>query len=145
VGYDVIVVGARAAGAPTAMLLARRGCRVLLVDRTRYPSDTLSTHNLISPGCELLDQWGLLDGLVATGCPGSTKIVAHTPAGDFESPLRNRSHNYAPRRKILDPFLARAAVDAGAELREGVSVRDLLVDDGRVTGVVLRADDGVEH
>ena len=67
--YDVIVVGARCAGAPTAMLLARQGHRVLLVDRATFPSDTVSTHLVHQPGIAALARWGLLDRLVATGCP----------------------------------------------------------------------------
>ena len=67
--YDAIVVGARCAGAPTAMLLARQGHRVLLVDRATFPSDTLSTHVIHAPGVAALSRWGLLDQVVATGCP----------------------------------------------------------------------------
>ena len=67
--YDVIVVGARCAGSPTAMLLARKGYRVLVVDRATFPSDTVSTHLVHPPGVAALERWGLLDRLVATGCP----------------------------------------------------------------------------
>ena len=67
--FDVIVVGARCAGSPTAMLLARKGYRVLVVDRATFPSDTVSTHILHPPGVDALSRWGLLDRLVATGCP----------------------------------------------------------------------------
>ena len=59
--YDAIVVGARCAGSPTAMLLARRGYRVLLVDRATFPSDTVSTHLIHPPGVSILKRWGLLD------------------------------------------------------------------------------------
>ena len=67
--FDAIVVGARCAGSPTAMLLARKGYRVLLVDRATFPSDTVSTHIVHPLGVEALARWGLLDRLVATGCP----------------------------------------------------------------------------
>jgi 2-polyprenyl-6-methoxyphenol hydroxylase-like FAD-dependent oxidoreductase len=67
--YDAIVVGARCGGSPTAMLLARRGYRVLLVDRATFPSDTISTHWVWPPGLACLKRWGLLDRLLATGCP----------------------------------------------------------------------------
>ena len=67
--YDVIIVGARCAGSPTAMLLARRGYRVLAVDRASFPSDTISTHLIHPPGVAALGRWGLLDRLLATGCP----------------------------------------------------------------------------
>ena len=67
--YDAIIVGARCAGSPTAMLLARKGYRVLLVDKASFPSDTISTHIIWPHGAEIMDRWGLLDGLAATGCP----------------------------------------------------------------------------
>ena len=67
--YDAIIVGARCAGAPTAMLLARKGYRVLLVDKATFPSDTLSTHIIWPHGAEIMDRWGLFDRLAATGCP----------------------------------------------------------------------------
>ena len=67
--YDAIVIGARCAGSPTAMLLARKGYRVLLLDRASFPSDTLSTHYIHQPGVAALRRWGLLDRLVASGCP----------------------------------------------------------------------------
>ena len=67
--YDVIVVGARCAGSPTAMLLARKGYKVLVVDRSVFPSDTVSTHVVHPLGVTALRRWGLLDRLVASGCP----------------------------------------------------------------------------
>src|ERR1700746_804194 len=73
--YDAIIVGARAAGSPTAMLLARKGHRVLVVDRASFPSDTLSTHYIHQPGVARLRRWGLLDRLIATGCPPSRSLV----------------------------------------------------------------------
>src|ERR1044071_3301345 len=67
--YDAIVIGARCAGSPTAMLLARKGYRVLLVDKATFPSDAVSTHFIHAPGVAALDRWGLKDAVVATGCP----------------------------------------------------------------------------
>ena len=68
--YDAILVGARCAGAPTAMLLARKGYRVLLVDRASFPSDVLmSTHLVWQPGVERLQRWGLLGSVAASNCP----------------------------------------------------------------------------
>jgi 2-polyprenyl-6-methoxyphenol hydroxylase-like FAD-dependent oxidoreductase len=142
--YDVIVVGARCAGSPTAMLLARRGYRVLLVDRSRFPSDALSTHMLHPLGVAALSRWRLLDRLIGTGCP-----AVHTYVFDFgrfrlsgspgtaESPVA-----YCPRRTVLDALLVEAAVDAGAELREAFTVEDVLVQDGRVAGIKGRPSGG---
>jgi flavin-dependent dehydrogenase len=141
--FDVIVVGARCAGSPTAMLLARRGHRVLLLDRDRFPSDIFRAHVVRTPGALALQRWGLLDRVLATGCPPFTHIS--TDFGDF--PLRGHltlpeGHppDVAPRRKILDPILVEAAVEAGAELREGTVVDELLWADGRVVGVRGRSD-----
>ncbi len=136
--YDVIVVGARAAGAPTAMLLARQGYKVLLLDKAGFPSDTLSTHYLHQPAGARLARWGLLEQVAATNCPPIRRnrfdlgpLVlegAPTPAGDIRD-------GYAPRRKVLDNLLVQAAVAAGAELREHFSVQALLTDGDRVTGI----------
>ena len=88
--HDVIVVGTRVAGAPTALLLARRGYRVLAVDRATFPSDTLSTHVLHAPGVAALRRWGLLDALVATGCP---PILGYT--FDFGPTVESRGDGMA--------------------------------------------------
>ena len=136
--YDAIVVGARCAGAPTAMLLARAGHRVLLVDRAEFPSDTLSTHAIHAPGIAALRRWGVLDAVLATGCP---PIDAYTfDFGTFglrgtPRPCEGSSTAYAPRRYLLDAILVEAAAAAGAEVREHFSVADLVVEDGVVVGV----------
>src|SRR5260370_38287073 len=74
VGYDVIVVGARVAGAATAMLLARRGLRVLVVDRVSFPSDTISSHQVQGPGVARLHRWGLLGRLRAASTPPTRRV-----------------------------------------------------------------------
>jgi 2-polyprenyl-6-methoxyphenol hydroxylase-like FAD-dependent oxidoreductase len=135
--HDVIVIGARCAGSPTAMLLARAGHKVLCVDSATFPSDTLSTHLIHPPGVALLAKWGLLDRLLATGCP-----PIDTYAFDFGPfALAGRPGTpqfpvaYAPRRTVLDKLLVDAASEAGAEVREGYTVEHLIVDNGRVTGI----------
>ena len=131
--YDVIVSGARCAGSPTAMLLARRGHRVLLVDRATFPSDTVSTHFLHPPGVATLDRFGVLDRLVATGCPPITRY-----GFDFGPFTISGSPGtaYCPRRTVLDKLLVDAAVAAGAEVREGFTVEGPLFDEaGRVSGI----------
>jgi 2-polyprenyl-6-methoxyphenol hydroxylase-like FAD-dependent oxidoreductase len=136
--YDAIVVGARAAGSPTAMLLARKGHRVLLVDRTTFPSDTLSTHYIHQPGVARLRRWGLLGRLADTGCP---PVAAMTfDLGPFAlagspPPSDGVAEGYCPRRTVLDSLLLDAAAEAGAEVRTGVSVDELLWDDDAVVGV----------
>ncbi|HTJ75803.1 MAG TPA: FAD-dependent monooxygenase [Acidimicrobiales bacterium] len=136
--YDAIVVGARCAGAPTAMLLAQKGYRVLVVDRASFPSDTVSTHVIHAPGVAALRRWGLLEKVVASGCP---PIDTYSfDFGPFTIAGRPRPHDgisvaYAPRRTILDKVLVDAAAAAGAEVRERFTVEDVVVDDGAVVGI----------
>jgi flavin-dependent dehydrogenase len=136
--YDAIVIGARAAGSPAAMLLARRGYRVLLVDRATFPSDTLSTHIVHAPGIAALARWGVLDEVSATGCPpidSYTFDFGPVTIRGTSRPVDGRSCAYAPRRTVLDAKLVEAAARAGAEVRQGYHVDDLVVDDGAVTGI----------
>lgn len=143
--YDAIVVGARCAGAPTAMLLARRGYRVLVVDRASFPSDTPSTHVIHAPGIASLARWGLLDEVVASGCPPmetySFDFGPFTIAGT-PRPTEGYSAAYAPRRTVLDKILVDAAAGAGAEVRERFTVDDLVIEDGTVVGIRGRGADG---
>src|SRR5579864_5529315 len=122
--YDVIVVGARCAGSPTAMLLARKGYKVLVVDRATFPSDTISTHLVHPPGVAALRRWGLIDQVVATGCP-----PIHSYAMDLgpfvmtgAPGLQDEPVSYGPRRTVLDKLLVDAASAAGAEVREDFTV-----------------------
>ena len=136
--YDVIIIGARCAGSPTAMLLARKGHRVLLVERATFPSDTISTHYVQRPGLLKLKSWGLLDRLKATGCPPIRKLVADFGAVTLKgnaAPADEVAEGCAPRRKVLDQLLVNAAVEAGAELRAGFSVQEIIRDGDRVVGL----------
>jgi 2-polyprenyl-6-methoxyphenol hydroxylase-like FAD-dependent oxidoreductase len=136
--YDAIIVGARCAGAPTAMLLARNGYRVLLVDRAAFPSDTLSTHVIHAPGVAALRRWGLLDRVVASGCPPIQSYsfdfgpfaISGTPR-----PCDGIATAYAPRRTVLDKILVDAAGHAGAEVRERFTVQEVVVEDGVAVGI----------
>jgi 2-polyprenyl-6-methoxyphenol hydroxylase-like FAD-dependent oxidoreductase len=142
--FDAIIVGARCAGSPVAMLLARRGYRVLLLDRATFPSDTVSTHVVQPLAVAALARWGLADRLAATGCP-----PIHTYALDFgpftisgspgtaESPVA-----YCPRRTVLDALLVDAAAEGGAEVRQGSTVDEILVEHGRVVGIRGRSRAG---
>jgi flavin-dependent dehydrogenase len=144
--YDAIIVGARAAGSPTAMLLARKGHRVLVVDRASFPSDTLSTHYIHQPGVARLRRWGLLDRLIATGCPPSRSLVFDLgPFALSGSPLPSDgvAEAYAPRRTVLDATLLEAAAEAGAEVRTGFPVDEVLFEDGGVVGI--RSGETVER
>ncbi|MBR8638283.1 NAD(P)/FAD-dependent oxidoreductase [Streptomyces tuirus] len=146
--YDVIVVGARCAGAPAAMLLARAGYDVLLLEKARFPRDIMSSHYIHQPGIALLDRWGLLNRLRATDAPPIDRVVYHV--GDdiklegCSLPVDGHSSAYAPRRFVLDPILVEGAVAAGVELREGCQVTDLLFEDDRVVGVRFRTSNGGE-
>jgi flavin-dependent dehydrogenase len=139
--YDAIVVGARCAGSPTAMLLARKGYHVLLVDRDSFPSDHMSTHWIHQPGMARLERWGLRERLAATGCPPITSISMDV--GPFAlrgtPPSGEVREAYCPRRYVLDKLLVDAAVEAGVELRERFSVQDLVWDGDRVIGITGRS------
>ena len=142
--YDAIIVGARCAGSPTAMLLARKGYRVLVVDRATFPSDTVSSHVVHPLGAAALARWGLLDRLTATGCP-----PIHTYAFDFGPFTISGSPGttdapvaYCARRTVLDKLLVDAAAEAGAEIREGFTVEEVLIEDGRVVGIKGRSKGG---
>ena len=143
--YDVIVVGARCAGAPTAMLLARKGHRVLLVDQASFPSDTLSTHMIHAPGIAALRRWGVLDRVIASGAPPidtySFDFGPFTIAGT-PRPADGSSTGYAPRRTILDKILVDAAAEAGVEVREQFTVDEVVIGDDAVVGIRGHAKDG---
>jgi flavin-dependent dehydrogenase len=143
--YDAIVVGARCAGSPTAMLLARQGYRVLLVDKAMFPSDTMSTHFIRIPGVARLKHWGVLDKIIASNCPPIAKFTIDL--GPFAlvgmpPPVEDVATMYAPRRTVLDKILVDAAVATGAELREGFFVEEILRDGDHVTGIQGRGPGG---
>ena len=141
--YDVVIAGARCAGAATAMLLARQGARVLLLDRSRYGTDTLSTHALMRGAVLQLHRWGLLPRVIAAGTPAVRSATFHLPGTVSSVEIKPRDGVdglYAPRRTVLDPILAEAARSAGADVRFGTSVTGLRYDrTGRVTGIIGRA------
>jgi flavin-dependent dehydrogenase len=143
--YDVIVVGARCAGSATGMLLARRGYRVLIVDRSSFPSDTICTHHLGVAAVAFLARWGLLDRVTTSGCPTADRTLTTIGTSTVEVPnpvLGGLNVSLAPRRSVLDGLLVDAARRAGAEVRERFAVRDLIWDNDRVTGVVGYGEDG---
>jgi flavin-dependent dehydrogenase len=137
--YDAIVVGSRCGGSPTAMLLARKGYNVLLLDKSTFPSDIMSTHYIHPPGVERMRAWGVLDTLTATNIPRIKSIDVSIQGGTFNPPAPPGGppeiEAYCPRRKVLDKILVDAAVDAGAEMREGFSVKELVFDGDTVAGV----------
>ena len=145
--YDAVIVGARAAGASTAMLLARRGLSVLAIDRGAYGSDTLSTHSLSRTGVLLLSQWGLLDRIRAAGTPVTRRVVFHyndpisvdvTADGDVDG-------LYSPRRTVLDRILVDAAIEAGVDVAHRVSLDHVTNTNGRIDGVDIVVDGERRH
>jgi flavin-dependent dehydrogenase len=136
--FDVIVVGARCAGSPLAMLLSRKGYRVLLVDKARFPSDTVSTHLIWQAGLARAHRWGLLDRIADLGAPRIHKV--RMDIGEFElagcpPSLDGIDYAVAPRRTALDKLLVDAAVEAGAELREDFYIREIVIENGRAIGI----------
>jgi flavin-dependent dehydrogenase len=142
----VIVVGARCAGAATAMLLARAGHRVLVVDRGRYGTDTLSTHALMRGAVVQLHRWDLLPAVIAAGTTPvrqATFFYGDEPVAVPIKPREGIDALYAPRRHVLDRLLVDAAAAAGAEIVYGARVKGLQRSGtGRVTGVVLEDETG---
>jgi 2-polyprenyl-6-methoxyphenol hydroxylase-like FAD-dependent oxidoreductase len=143
--HDVIVVGARVAGASTALLLARKGLKVLLLDRVTFPSDCLSSHQVQVPGGAALKRWGLLDAVIAAGTPPTREVrmdAGHVSlAGRFPS-FEGVDALYSPRRRILDKILVDAARAAGAEVHEDLVVEALTLAGGSVTGIHGRTRGG---
>jgi flavin-dependent dehydrogenase len=145
--WDAIVVGARVAGSLTALHLARRGHRVLVLDRATFPSDTLSTHNFGRETMYRLAQLDLEDEIAAGGAPPLRRLRMAAPDDGVEFtgrylPMLGVDHGYCLRRIKLDDILARAARAAGAEMRESTTVAGLLWDEGQVGGVVARDGSG---
>jgi flavin-dependent dehydrogenase len=144
--YDAIVVGARCAGSATALLLARQGHKVLLVDKATFPSDTISGHFIMHPGVVRLKKWGLLDRVFASGCPPITRFSSnlgdYTLSGQVPYDFDGLPYAVGPRRTVLDTILVEAAVEAGAELRQGFAVNDVLWEDDRAVGIRGRTQEG---
>jgi len=144
--HDVVVVGARCAGAAVAMLLARKGVDVLLVDRGAEGTDTLSTHALMRAGVLQLHHWGVLEGVERCGTPVVRSTTFHYGDEVVAIELKPRdgvAGLYAPRRSIIDRLLVEAAREAGVDVVHGVTVSDLMRSpDGRVRGVVVKDTDG---
>ena len=144
--YDAIIVGARCAGSPTAMLLAQRGYRVLLVDRDTFPSDIMSTHFIWQSGMSKLKSWGLMDKVIDSDSPPISEItfdIGPLALKGTAPPAEGVTEMCAPRRIALDKILVDAAVESGAELREGFSVQDLVFDGGRGTGIRGRSSTNI--
>lgn len=135
--FDVVVVGARCAGSPLAMMLARRGLNVCLLDRANFPSETPSTHIIQPSGAQLLDRMGLLDAALAAGGAELSRFTVVSDDVRIEAHVDDLSArpSLCIRRVTLDALLVEAAGAAGVDVRTGSAVTGLLVDDGRVTGV----------
>jgi flavin-dependent dehydrogenase len=140
--YDAVIVGARCAGAATALLLARSGAKVLVVDRQAYGSDTLSTHALMRGAVLQLKRWGLVPEIIAAETPPIRATTFHYSTEAIRvavKPEHGVEYLYAPRRTVLDRLLVDAARKAGADVRHGVSLSELqFASNGRVVGVSLK-------
>src|SRR3984957_13336268 len=139
--YDVVIVGARCAGASVATLLARRGHRVALIDRAEFPSDTISSHFLWPQGAARLASWGLLDRLKSRGCDPIPTLTFDFGSVAFTGPVPSVlgvNEAFCPRRTVLDSIVVEAAVEAGVELFEGTSVRSVRWSEGTACGVDIK-------
>jgi flavin-dependent dehydrogenase len=143
--FDVVIVGARCAGASTAMLLARHGQHVLLVDRAKLPSEIAHGHFIHRHGPHRLQQWGVLERIVASGCPPVSTLTIDL--GDFPLEARDLwfdgvAWGYSPRRGVLDRIMLDAAIEAGVEVHDEFGVEGVLAEGGRVSGIRGRAAHG---
>src|SRR6202040_1023189 len=114
-------------------------------DKARFPSDTVSTHVIWQAGLARAKRWGLLDRIAAVGAPpirtvrlsvGDVALAGTPPA------LDGIDYFIAPRRMVLDKMLVDAAREAGAEVREGCYVAEIVSENGRITGISGRALNG---
>src|SRR5262245_30104647 len=106
---DVVVVGGRVAGSATAMLLARLGHDVMVVDQASFPSDTTSTHAIARSGMVQLRRWGLLDAVLDSGAPAIRRVTFHAPGESVSRVVKHKAgvdFVVAPRRYVLDTILA---------------------------------------
>jgi pimeloyl-ACP methyl ester carboxylesterase/flavin-dependent dehydrogenase len=137
--FDVVVVGGRCAGSPLATLLARGGLSIALVERARFPRDTLSTHIFESSALAFLNRLGLLGAVRATGAPIVNRVDLRQEGFRARVPVPRRPGDVggvmSVRRLLLDPILLEAAAAAGAEVWMGAKVTALIRDGGRVAGV----------
>ena len=144
--HDVVVVGGRVAGSATAMLLARLGHDVVVVDRASFPSDTVSTHSLARSGVVQLRRWGLLDDVLDSGAPAIRQVTFNAGGESVSRTIKDKAgidFLVAPRRYVLDTILVAAAEHAGADVRSGVTMTGLQRDGhGRVVGVSGRDRSG---
>jgi flavin-dependent dehydrogenase len=140
--HDVVIVGGRVAGSATALLLARLGHDVVVVDQALFPSDTVSTHSIARSGVVQLRRWGLLDAVLDSGAPAIRQVTFHALGESVSRPVKCKAgidFTVAPRRYVLDEIIATAAERAGADVRAGVTVTGVRRDDrGRAVGVYGR-------
>jgi len=137
--WDVAVVGAGPAGSATALLLARAGARVLLVDRARFPREKPCSEYLSPESTRVLERLGSdVLAAVAAASPAQLtgmKVVAPSGTGVVG---RFETFSFALPRTRFDMILRNAAEAAGVEVRERVRVEELVYDGGAVGGVVAR-------
>jgi len=145
--YDAVIIGARCAGAATALLLARSGAKVLLVDRQAYGSDTMSTHALMRGAVVQLNRWGLIPDIAEAGTPAIRSTTFHYGDETVRVDIKAQhgvDYLLAPRRTVLDPLLVDAAWESGAKVRHGVALAGLqfAASGGRVIGASLKDASG---
>jgi 2-polyprenyl-6-methoxyphenol hydroxylase-like FAD-dependent oxidoreductase len=143
--HDVVIVGARCAGATLATFLARAGASVLLLDKDPRATDqVLSTHTIHPPGLDVLDQVGVLDAVRAVAPPTHILRLRKNEAFvDIE--FSGDRAEYCPRRARLDGLLQDAAASAGVEILDRMRVVSLVRDGDRVVGVRATGSAGQEH
>lgn len=158
--YDAIVIGGSVSGAPTAMLLARQGHKVLLIEKSIFPRDTNSTHFIWPRGMSYLNRWGLADHILESAphyrnmeiSIEGISLVGSVPLQDLKQRFIKLHGNddgvidyyCGPRRYFLDDYLLKQSREAGVDVREGMTFKKTIVEDGRVTGILAKYSGGEE-
>lgn len=143
--WDVIIVGARCAGAMLGAELARAGVKTLIVEADKAGADMpLSTHLVQPPGMRALDRLGVGERVRAV-TPASSRFRFAVDAAEIFSEHALGGAAYCVRRATLDPLLQEAAAARGATLRFGTRVVELITEGERVAGVVVESAHGRER
>ncbi|MEV4418392.1 FAD-dependent monooxygenase [Patulibacter sp. NPDC049589] len=142
---DVVIVGARCAGTAAAVPLARAGHDVIVVDKARFPADTMSTHVLVPNGVQELQLMGALQKILALNPSRTRYLTLHD--GDVQicerfRPFSGIDYGLCIPRDQQDVLLVEAARDAGADVRERTAMQEVLWRDGRAAGVRCRTREG---
>lgn len=136
--YDVAIIGSRIAGSTLAMLLARTGLKTIAVDKATFPSNKAPcTHTNPAGAVDTVKRIGLYDAFIKAGADPVKRVDFMLPYGRFVGEIRTNGQptpGLQLRRIVMDNIIVQHAREAGAEIREGFVVRDLIREHSRIAG-----------